>query len=353
MSVVKLSQGFAKSANEPGAYWTNDYPKGLGLIVRPTGTKSWVLQKSGKKRHTIGHYPVMSFGEARRRAQEILVAPPQPKPLITVQSALEDHLKRMDRRGNTSGPLLDGEVKLYLRDWLNKPLADITRAQCRARHERLTKEVGDQTADRAFRHFRALYNSALKLHDLPTNPTIAIEWHGNRRRDYDRIDLHDFRQRVEMIENPIRRAWYLVALSTALRKTDCSSIEWEHIDFDSRTLHRPNPKGGTAKAFTLPLSQQTTELLCSLPRQSQYVFSANSQTGYILNPREKQMENPHHLRAEYIALATDLGVPTYPKKLLVNHSVPRIDVSDGYVARPDVELCRPYQENISNIVFGG
>jgi hypothetical protein len=351
MPVVKLNQSFAKSVTEPLAYWTNNHPKGLGLVVRPTGTKSWVLQKSGKKRFTLGHYPVMSFAQAHRAALSVLQNAPVAQPKVTLETALQGHLERMQRRGNTSGRLVENEVRRHFGGWLRRPLADITRGDCRAKHDRLSDEAGDQTADRVFRHFRAIHNTALKLHELPTNPTIGVEWHGNKVRDYPRIDLADFRSRVANLDNPLLRAWFMVALSTALRSTDCSSIQWSDLDLEAMTLHRPNPKGG--RPFTLPISDQTASIFESMPRISRFVFPGHGRNGYISSTRAPGMENPHWLRHEYISIATDLGVPTYPKKLLINHSVPKADISDGYVTRPDVEMCRPFQEKISKLVFEG
>lgn len=122
MSVVRLSQQLAKNA-EPGAYWEKDTPKGLGLIVRESGRKSWVVQKSGKKRWTLGQFPEMTVAEARRRARDLILSPPEPMADITLQQALEIHLRRMERRGKVSGKLVDDEMHLHLSDWLDRPLA--------------------------------------------------------------------------------------------------------------------------------------------------------------------------------------------------------------------------------------
>lgn len=350
MAVVKLSQKLAQDAG-PGAYWERDTPKGLGLIVRESGRKSWVVQKSGKKRWTLGQFPDMNVAEARRRARDLILAPPEPMADMTLQQALEIHLRRMERRGKVSMKLVDDEMHLHLADWLNRPLAQITRGDCAARHNRITRR-GPQTADRVMRHLRAIYNTALKRVDLPTNPTIAVEWHGTRRKNYPRIDLPGWWRQVNQIENPIKRAWHVTALTTGLRKMDCCTVRWSDIDLESMTLHRPSPKGGADKAFTLPISQETAMVIADLPRINEWVFASfQGKNGHISNPLEPDMPKPHHLRAEYMAIATDLGVPTYPKKLLVNHSVPRADLTDGYVANPDVEICRQWQSRISERIF--
>ncbi len=347
MPVAKLTQAIADGAG-PGALWDTEI-KGLGLVTRDTGTKSWVVQKSGRKRWTLGRFPLMTCAEARRRARDTLLQQPEQEGAqITLEMALRAHLKRMDRRGNSSGPLVEREVHKHLGQWLNRPLAEITRGNCEARHDRLTVTAGDQTADRVMRHLRAIYNTALKKVDLPTNPTIAVEWHGNRRRDYPRLDLAE----LPLGEvNVVQRAAAITMLTTGLRKSDCFSVRWSDIDFDKQTMHRPNPKGGERRAFTLPLSAQTADLLRGLPCINEWAFpSFRAGTGH-LSQLNRVLPNAHHLRAEYMALAVDLGVPTYQRKLLVNHAVPRMDVTDGYVAEPDVEMCREHQQRISHHVF--
>ncbi|MEO0882902.1 MAG: integrase family protein [Pseudomonadota bacterium] len=349
MPTAKLTQSLAASAG-PGAYWDTDM-KGLGLIVRPTGTKSWVVQKSGRKRWTLGRWPAMTCAAARRRYPDVVYAPDTSPATITLADALEVHLGRMKKRGNTSWDLVEYEVKRHLSDWMERPLTAITKQACHDRHVRITGRVGDATGDRVMRHLRAVWNSAEKRVDLPRNPTIGVEWHGVRRRDYPRLDLNEWWSQVLGIENDARRDWQIVALSTGLRAHDCSTIRWEHVDLPGLTLHRPEPKGGKARAFTLPLSPQTAGIIAARPRTGPFVFPGRS-GGALATPRVRGLPNPHHLRSEYLQIATDLEVPAYHKKLLVNHAVPRADVTDGYVAAPDIEICRPYQDRISNHIFG-
>ena len=47
----------------------------------------------------------------------------------------------------------------------------------------------------------------------------------------------------------------MLALYTGLRHEDVRTLRFEYVDFDDHTLHLPNPKGGEAKAFTIPLSK--------------------------------------------------------------------------------------------------
>lgn len=346
MPVAKITETLVAKA-EPGAYWDTEL-KGFGLIVRPTGRRTLVVQKSGRRRWTLGHHPALRVADARRSAVEIISGKADVVDRrLTLARALEMHLGRMEARGNRSMRLVEDEVQRHLGDWLRRPMVEITRADCERRHREL-KARGPQLAERVMRHLRAVWNSAHKKVDLPTNPTVAIDWAPLKRRDYPRIDLADWHASLGDLSR-VRRDWHLLAISTGLRKSDACSVRWSEVDLEAATLHRPNPKGG--RAFTLPLSEQTRDLLAALPRVDEWVFPSASRSGHIEVPERRGHPGPHHLRAEYMAIATDLGVPSYPKKLLVNHSVPRIDITDGYVANPDVEICRPWQQRISDRVW--
>ena len=50
------------------------------------------------------------------------------------------------------------------------------------RIQQLTKQNGPYLANRVMRHVRAAWNTALKEHELPANPTIAVHWNKEHRR---------------------------------------------------------------------------------------------------------------------------------------------------------------------------
>src|SRR5262249_55419568 len=52
---------------------------------------------------------------------------------------------------------------------------EIERSDCRALHQQLTSQSGPYLANRVIRHVRAVWNTALKEHDLLANPTIYKE----------------------------------------------------------------------------------------------------------------------------------------------------------------------------------
>ena len=79
---------------------------------------------------------------------------------------------------------------------------------------------------------------------------------------------------------------------------------------------------------------------------SPWVFPANSRSGHIAEPKEKGLPSPHALRHTYATVANAAGIGVYDLKLLMNHSLPRGDVTSGYL-NPDVEQLRKSQRMVT------
>jgi integrase len=116
------------------------------------------------------------------------------------------------------------------------------------------------------------------------------------------------------IDNPIRRDLQLFIL-TGLRATDAKTVRWDHVDFVAGTIHRPMPKGGEDRAFTVPVP------------------------------------NPHRLRDTFASAAHEAGVDWYDLEVLMNHALPSSgDVTMGFV-RVSVDYLREAAEKIAGFLL--
>jgi integrase len=134
-------------------------------------------------------------------------------------------------------------------------------------------------------------------------------------------------------------------------------IRREHIDLEARTLFIPKPKGG--KPFTLPLSGYLLELISARLAENgpdcPWLFPAESKSGHLTEPKPNGgwkgiAFTVHGLRNSYISPATAAGIHPYHLKLLVNHSVPKADVTAGYLSR-DVESLREPQQRVTDWIL--
>jgi integrase len=347
--------------------------KGFGLCVGAK-TKTFFAQRdmSGKTvRATIGRYGVFTVAQAREEARDILmrmskgVNPNREKEQrrtssMTLSEALDMHLGSNKQRSSRTTDGYRYLTEQYLSDWLNRPLNEFTRKECRDRHQKVGTRNGRYAANSVFRVFRAAYNTALKVNEqLGVNPTIAVDWFPEHRRKaaIASSDLEAWYREVLAIANPIRRDYLLFVLLTGLRRENAASVRWNDVDWINKALLIPSPKSG--QPFLLPLSDALVSLLKSRQecvhtttvfQDSPWVFPADSKTGRIAEPREVfgVPFTIHGLRNTFITVAESLDVSPYAIKMLVNHATPdKQDVTAGYIT-PELERLRGPMQQITD-----
>ncbi|MEM7518866.1 MAG: tyrosine-type recombinase/integrase, partial [Planctomycetota bacterium] len=268
--------------------------------------------------------------------------------ILRLVDALELHLRAMRAKDCSQRSLetLNDECRLHLADWLERPLASFTRDEVATRHESLTETSGPYLANRVLQQFRAIYNTAARrFEDLPpTNPVIAVTFNRVRRRrqPIPWPALPAWRAEIDALRNPVRRDLQLVLLFTGLRSLDARTMRWEHIDFESGTVHRPNPKGGEERAFTVPLARFVLDLLEYRRRQNAadpegdggWVFPSRDRAGartHVIESKEQRtvagsrrtrLPSPHRLRDTFATAAHEAGVHPFDLKVLMNHKLP-------------------------------
>ncbi len=373
MPVAKLTKTYVDSIDFTSGgqelHWDSEL-KGFGVRIG-TRSKSFVVQKSGKGIKTIGRYGVLTVAQARQQAHDILADIVNDRlgkaPRLTLRKAMHGYVRGMKNRGRAPRSIADLEYRLenYLVDWLDRPLVGITRTEVRERHSRIGKRNGPYMANGVFRHFRAVYNDALAQHDgLPSSPCVALRnrWFKEQRRQEPIQDLREWWLSVMRLSS-VRRSYQLFVLLTGLRRSDAATMRWEDVNFTAGTLHRPNPKGGATKAFTIPLSRVAIGLLRHRKRQNQilfpgspWAFPAESKSGHMEEPKEQRqrggkkkaiLPSPHRLRDTYTTACAEVGLSPYDIDVLTNHRPPKGTVTAGYI-RQNVDHLQTCQEKVTS-----
>lgn len=384
----------------PLLYWETA-TGGFGLRVGE-GTKSFFVQRKiggVSKRFTLGRYGVLTVEEARRKARKVLdkmgdgIDPKAERDAavvkgMTLRDALALYCSDPKRNVKTS-EASRGYLEKYLpKRWLDRPLAELGTDAGRKEINRLHKEIardvakgvhalsnvdgrkrprkdrtGEATANQTMYAFRAVWNRAMRASAaLPVSPTINVDWFvlAKKRAALDYNLLPKWYEAVCKLEFAERRDFLLLAIRTGLRSNDLKTLRWEHVHLDQRRIHLPKPKGGTRRAFDLPLSDQLVALLTTrkqehaasmekklLPPQAKpWVFGSWSESGHIVEGHanvEGVEYVVHELRNTFATVAQSrAGVPQEKVAALLNHGGKTI--TDRYTGRPLEDLRGPMQK---------
>jgi integrase len=356
----------------------------LTLRMTPTGHKTFCLRRkiNGKAtRVTLGTYmgptdtrPVMTVEQARRAATKAKAAaveginPNEVKRArrmegMTLRQMLDAYVAvNAKLKGGTGGGYL-AALQATVKDWLDKPLRDITSEKVLAAHKKhgARSHAGANLGMRVVRlvwNFAKTHNTAsatiygpnpvdvlserkawfhvprrktvIKRHNLPA------WWAGlNRLRE---ADMPAAAEAADVME---------VLLYTGLRSGEVREMAWEQVDLRGRTVFLPDPKN--RNPVELPLPSQLMTLIerrkANATPNARYVFPAT-------DPR--QPFNKSTLRKYAVLLRDETGVPFVPHDLrrgftstaekltsfltakrLANHKAIEADVTAGYVVEDE------------------
>jgi integrase len=274
------------------------------------------------------------------------------------------HLKRKGRSEGTIENCRD-HVERLMADWLDQPFWALGNnpSLVTARHEKITQDNGPYIANGCMRSLRAIYNHARKTaRSLPAeNPVTAVDWNSEKRRNtaLGLNELPPWVGELRALENPIRREFHWFLLLSGSRPYALKRARIEHIDFRSRILHIPKPKGGEIRAFDIPLSRTMIRCLVRVIRLGrvlhqtkgrEWLFPADSESGHLVEHKEDRanlVKWGNDLRQTYRTVAQTVGVADLDIHLLMIHSV--IGVNAGYINRNKLlrDHLRHQQEMIS------
>jgi len=380
----KTVEKLLPAADTPVLYRDMKLP-GFGLRVSG-GTKTYFVEKRVRGRNrrvSLGRYPHLTPDVARGRAQAVLgemalgvdpVAERRARQAasVTLREALGSYVAARSLKPRTRVEY-DRECRIAFGDWLDRPLAGISRDAVSERHARHGATHGRAAANRAFRVLRAICNFARVRFEgpdgtplLPSNPverlTQTRAWFKEVRRQtvvkleklpawFDAVHALGARQD----NGPAVRDYLLLLLFTGLRREEAARLRWSDVDLKARTLTVPDTKNGSP--HTLPLANFVEDLLARrralgvLP----FVFPGDGATGHLVETRRhlKRVREVsgvhftlHDLRRTFATVAAGV-VPAYALKGLLNHRSGAGDVTAGYVVA-SAEQLREHAECVAN-----
>jgi integrase len=398
---VRITKGHVDRITPPtqGQVFLRDIElKGFQLRVTSGGAKTFCLEKRIKGRSVrrkIGAYPDISVERARQLAHVWLgqiaegknpfeEEDAQAREKLTLNFVLEEYLcARKNLRERTSRDYRQLSAKAF-KDWLQKPLKDITKVMVQQRHMRLGSSSGPHYANSAMQLLRALFNFAAAAYDdsegqplLTVNPVIVLTntraWFPKKRRRgvLTRSQLPDWFRAVEGLRATLKDPkqpekgldseaalvsdYLLLLLFTGLRRREAARLRFEHIDLVDQTLHVNDTKNG--EPLILPMSDAVQAIVERRLRETKggFVFPGGGKHGHLIEPKRHVRRviaasgvpfMLHDLRRTFITVAESLDLSHYAIKRLVNHKLSS-DVTAGYVVA-NIERLRERMQRIAD-----
>lgn len=320
--------------------WDSELP-GLGVRVRPTGGKSYVLLRGAGGRSTrISLGPVMTrtVAEIRRECHARKAEPEQAAAPARSVPSLEEfvsgewgeaHFERYKPSSRkTVRHLLDGRI---LPAFGSKPLDRIAPARVRRWFDGFSK-TAPGNANHALKLFRQIMNFAIACGHIETDPTRGIR--RNRRTPLTRFLSREEVDRLHrVLDGKTARGDRQQAdivrllLLTGCRKNEIVRLRWAEVGNDTLML-----EDGKTGPRTVPLNSQAKRVLEEQPRtESPFVFPSprdpSRPRGHDLAlwyrvRREAGIEDCrlHDLRHTHASHAVMSGVPMPVVSRLLGHA---------------------------------
>jgi integrase len=267
---------------------------GLYLVVQPSGAKSWALRyrvAGAPKKFTIGPYPAIGLGTARKRAQKALA-----EVVDGIDpSAQKKAVREAQKVAILAADRVENVVEAYVREYLAKRakpswakeaarllrvevlpkfggrrLSDLTDDDV----HKLLKEISERapiTANRTFAVFRKLCHWAMSRDGskvIKISPCDGVEMPTSERARERVLDDTEIKLAWEAFQSvgwpfgPIAE----LLLLTGARRDEVASMEWRELDLTAGVWRLPKQRTKNKRAHEIPLAPAAVEILKNLPR---------------------------------------------------------------------------------------
>ena len=406
---LKLTKASIDRLPEPDAGIRIDYfdtdCKGFGIRVSSNSKRFFVLKRVKGKltRVMLKPYGIITPEQARVEAKKAIsklydgidINAEKAKDAlkgITLADTLKRYFETKTLKPRTEKNY-DDLFRLYLYDWLNKPIDAITKEMVATRHSNVSKQHGKAAANNLMRTLRAVYNFANELHDdeLPPNPVKRLsntgQWNKVERRQtvIPTKNLPLVFQAIQELDNPVIHDYLLLLLFTGARRREMACLKWESVNLEEKIFTLTITKNG--KPLTLPMSDFICDIFKNRQalRENEYVFPGIGKTGHLMDARKQilaitkatmkilnnietdaELESRlkqnksnliegvsftiHDLRRTFASAISGTIVDGYELKRLLNHSIGNDDVTAGYVIHSTEKLRVIMQEATDHIL---
>lgn len=333
----RITTAWMDRRQPPGLHWDNA-TLGLGVRVWKNGsTKSWVHQRRGVRRVTLGQWPIMQIADARQAALDAEMRRFAPagrtfKELHDIWAA--DHINQ----GGAETTVREnaGRVGKHAAEWWSRDAVDVSPADLIQLRNSIVTSAGIHPARDTVAHLR-------RLAELATGQRMVLPALGRPRSTRGRRsqDIETWWPEIVATSSPLMLDAHRIIALTGMRPGDVRRMRRSHLSEDGWLLvPSPKSKMGRDLSFRRPLPSQAMAILDRLDEDHPFPLNEiRCPAGSFANL----------LRHHYIGVAeSETAVPRRVLKALVNHTGAD-SVTDGYGA-PSPDVLPRWSQEIADCV---
>ena len=170
---------------------------------------------------------------------------------------------------------------------VNRRVLSISQNDIRALHQRVGREHGHVSANRAVQLLRRLFNFARIEPNPVRDGTVDFFPEQTRERFLNREELGRlFKALDDKTVNPEIADFLRVALFTGQRKSNVAAMNAEHIDLINRVWTIPQSEAKAKKFIRVHLSEPAFQIIQRrIGHPSGWIFPSRGKTGHIIEPK--------------------------------------------------------------------
>jgi integrase len=304
---------------------------------------TWVLicRVNGRRRpsrHTLGHFPIMTRAQARSRALEIKAAiasgrDPLLRPVRGAQTfgdvCEKGYFPDIKRRGLRAARETERDTRRDLARFFHRPIDRIGREDILHLVRDILDRRGASAARHAFSYASRVLNWALEQGIIAHSPVQGLKPSRlvgpkpARERILDEKELRELWVAAGKLGYP-SGVFIKVLLLTAQRRREVSDMRWSEIH-SGQLWVIPASRNKSGREHAVPLVGAVRELLDSLPRINEFVFTHGRgpirNFGLIRKRLPGDGYTLHDLRRTARSFMSALGVRIEVAEKVLGHSL--------------------------------
>ena len=321
--------------------------KGFAVKVNPSGSIKYIAEvfHAGRShRKTIGEHPIITLPKARQLAisfiHQVKTDRLDRQPSSVSLETLFANYTKGDRMKPNTLRNYRHVVCFYLSDWLEIPVASITKQMVEERFYKIRDKGingGKPTYSQATKTMRilsALMNYAIADELIESNPVQVLKLKRVdrsivKRDNYLRAsEVRELLDRTAQDTHPMTLAVHLMIYS-GLRKNEALRLRWTDIEEVEGIRCLIIRETKNSRPHYVPVTEEIQRILERASNSSPYVFQSTQRKGECVSderPTLKKLSRMlhhdfrcHDLRRTFATRASEVGIDYLMVKRLLNH----------------------------------